>query len=76
MKDFAKNRANAHDLADTVEALIAYVWLGKKMTLNEIIDFLGENISGDLTIRTEEIKNATDAFCSLLRWIRKFLPKK
>ena len=40
MKKFAKNRADAHDLANTVEAIVAYVFLNNKMTLNEIIDFL------------------------------------
>ncbi|MFX1257994.1 MAG: ribonuclease III family protein [Promethearchaeota archaeon] len=75
MKSFAKNRADAHDLADTVEAIIAYIWLSNKMTINEIIDFLSENISGNLTNRTEEIKSATYAFTNLLKCIKKLLPK-
>ncbi len=76
MKNYAKTRANAHDLADTVEALVAYVWLSNKMTLKEIIDFLRDNLSGDLYNRTEEIKNATIAFANLLNYIKKFLPEK
>jgi hypothetical protein len=76
MKNFAKLRADAHDLADTVEALIAYVWICNKMTLNEIINFLVENLSGDLYNRNEEIKNATTAFTNLLIYIKKFLPEK
>jgi len=76
MKDFAKNRADAHDLADTGEALVAYVWLSKNLTLNEIIDFLTNNLSGDLTNRSEEIKSATIAFTNLFINIRKFLPEK
>ena len=40
LKNFAKNRADAHDLADTAEALVAYVWLSNKISLHEIIDFL------------------------------------
>lgn len=76
MKDFAKNRADAHDLADTGEALVAYVWLSKNLTLNEIIDFLTNNLSGDLTNRAEEIKSATIAFTNLFINIRKFLPEK
>ena len=47
LKNFAKNRANAHDLADTVEALVAYVWLANNITLNEIIDLITENIAGN-----------------------------
>ncbi len=76
MKDFAKNRADAHDLADTGEALVAYVWLSKNLTLNEIIDFLTNELSGDLTNRSEEIKSATIAFTNLFINIRKFLPEK
>jgi len=75
MKNFAKSRADAHDLADTVEALIAYVWLSNHMSLNEIIDFLTSNLSGNLTIRSEEIKNATEAFTKLLVNIKKLLPQ-
>ncbi len=76
MKDFAKNRADAHDLADTGEALVAYVWLSKNLTLNEIIGFLTNKLSGDLTNRSEEIKSATIAFTNLFINIRKFLPEK
>ncbi|MHA2280870.1 MAG: ribonuclease III family protein [Promethearchaeota archaeon] len=73
MKDFAKSRADAHDLADTVEALVAYVWLNNQISLNEIIDFLSSNLSSNLTIRSEEIKNATEAFTKLLIKIKKLL---
>ncbi|MFX1327950.1 MAG: ribonuclease III family protein [Promethearchaeota archaeon] len=76
MKTYAKTRANAHDLADTVESLIAYVWLNNKMTIKEIINFLVDNLSGDLYDRNEEIKNATTAFTNLLNYIKKFLPEK
>ena len=75
MKNFAKSRADAHDLADTVEALVAYVWLSNQMSLNEIIDLLTSNLSGNLTIRSEEIKNATEAFTKLLMTIKKLLPQ-
>ena len=56
MKSFAKTRANAHDLADTVESIIAYVWLSNKMTIKEIIEFLVDNLSGNLYDRNEEIE--------------------
>jgi len=75
MKNFAKNRADAHDLANTVEAIVAYVLLNDKMTLNDIIDFLKDNLSGDIQSRTLEIKNATVAFTNLLNFIKKFLPE-
>ncbi|MFX1377566.1 MAG: ribonuclease III family protein [Promethearchaeota archaeon] len=76
MKNFAKTRANAHDLADTVESLVAYVYLNNKMNLKEFIDFLVDHLSGDLYNRTEEIRNATIAFTNLLNHIKKFLPNK
>ncbi len=76
MKNFAKARADAHDLADTVEALVAYVWFSNKMTLKELVNFLADNLSGDLYNRNEEIKNATFAFTNLLNYIKKFLPEK
>ena len=72
---FAKSRANAHDIADTVEAIIAYTWLGNKISLDEIIDFLSENLTGDITIRTQEIKSSIESFTKLLLYIKKFLPK-
>jgi len=76
MKSFARSRADAHDLANTVEAILAYVWLSNKITLHEIIDFLTENLSGNLHNRTEEIHSATEAFTNLLNYIKKDLPEK
>lgn len=75
MKSFARTRADAHDLANTVEAIIAYIWLLNKMTLKEIINFLAENLSGDLLNRTEEIQSAIKAFTNLLNHLKKDLPK-
>jgi len=75
MKNFAKNRADAHDLADTVEALVAYVWLIKKMKIEDIITFLVSSLNGNLTVRGEEIRNATIAFRKLLNEIKKYLPE-
>ena len=75
MKSFSRSRADAHDLADTAEALVAYVWLSNLMSLKDIIDFLFNNLSGNITIRSEEIKNATDTFTKLLNYIKKLLPQ-
>lgn len=75
MKNFAKNRGDAHDLADTVEAIIAYVWLSNKMTLSDIIDILKNNFEGDL-IKSQEVKSATQAFTKLLIHVIKYLPDK
>jgi len=76
MKDFAKNRGDAHDLADTVEAIIAYIWLSNKMTLSEIIDFLKNNFEGDFHNKSQEVKSATQAFTKLLIHVLKYLPEK
>ncbi len=75
MKKFSKSRADAHDLADTVEALIAYIWFIKKMTIEDIINFLVGSLNGNLTVRSEEIQNATVAFRKLLIEIKKYLPE-
>jgi len=75
MKYFAKSRASAHDLADTVEALIAYVWFNNNLILKEIIDLLVNNLSGDLIERSQEIESATKAFTNLLNHIKQFLPE-
>ncbi|MFX1259841.1 MAG: ribonuclease III family protein [Promethearchaeota archaeon] len=74
LKSVAKNRADSHDLADTVESLIAYIWLSGKMSIKEIIDFLANNFSGDLNDRVQEIKSARQAFTKLLELIKKFIP--
>jgi dsRNA-specific ribonuclease len=76
MKEFAKNRGDAHDLADTVEAIIAYVWLSNKMTLSDIIDILKNNFEGDLRIKSQELKSAIQAFTKLLIHAIKYLPEK
>jgi len=75
LKNFAKNRASAHDFADTVEALVAYVWLANKISIKEIIELLTENLAGNLYDRQEEISSATIAFTELLNSIKKFLPE-
>ena len=76
MRNFAKNRADAHDIADTAEALVAYVWIYNKMTLQEIVDVLTLNLSGNLLDRKEEITRATEAFTALLKKMQEFLPEK
>ncbi len=75
LKIYAKTRADAHDLADTVEALVAYVWLTGGVNLESMINIISENLSGDLQSRTEETKNATIAFTKLLDYIKNYLPK-
>ncbi len=75
MKKFSRSRADAHDLADTVEAIIAYIWFIEKMTIEDIINILVDSLKENLTVRSEEIKNATVAFTNLLIHIKKYLPE-
>jgi len=74
MKSFSKNRANAHDLADTVESIIAYIWFSEKITIKEIINFLTDSLTGNLYERQSEIESAKIAFTKLLNHIKKLLP--
>ncbi|MBN1215269.1 MAG: hypothetical protein JXA99_07465 [Candidatus Lokiarchaeota archaeon] len=76
MKNFAKNRADAHDLADTVEAILAYVWINRIITIDEIIDLLKNNLSYNIINRVKEIEIAANAFAKLLDKIKEFLPEK
>ena len=73
LKNYAKNRADAHDLADTAEALVAYVWLTNLMALSDIINLLSDNLSGNLANRSEETEIATKAFTELLIKIKGLL---
>lgn len=75
LKIYAKTRADAHDLADTVEALIAYMWLSGNMSLDTMINIISENLSSGFHSRTAEIKNATMAFTRLLEYMKKYLPE-
>ncbi|MHA1283369.1 MAG: ribonuclease III family protein [Promethearchaeota archaeon] len=64
--EYAKSRANAHDMADTVEALVAYVWLRNKISIEEMIDILVNNFKGEFNERKQEIEAAINAFTELL----------
>ncbi len=75
LKSFAKNRADAHDIADTAEAIVAYIWLNDFLSVKEMVDLLVANLEGDLYKRTEETKNATKAFTVLLDNLKKYLPE-
>ena len=74
MKGFAKNRADAHDMADTVEALVAYVYLDKLMSIDDITNHLLKGLSGNLLNRQEEIESARKAFTNLLIKLKEYLP--
>ena len=75
MKSFSKSRADAHDLADTVEAIIAFVWLNNNITIQQMIELLEKSFQGNLNNRKEEIENAKVAFSELLNNIKQYLPR-
>jgi len=75
MRGFARNRADAHDIADTAEAIVAYVWLNNDMSMEQMIDFLADHLNGNLYDRKEEIELATAAFTRLLAHLKQFLPE-
>ena len=74
MKEFAKSRADAHDMADTVESLVAFVYLDNLMSINDITNHLFKYLSGNLLNRQEEIESARKAFTSLLNNMKQYLP--
>ena len=74
MKEFAKSRADAHDMADTVESLVAFVYLNNSMSINDITNHLLKDLSGNLINRQEEIESARKAFTGLLNEMKKYLP--
>lgn len=76
MKGFAKNRASSHDLANTVEAIIAYLWLNDKMSIHKLIYILITNLSGNISHRIKEIDNAAYAFTQVLLTFKQDLPEK
>lgn len=76
LKSFAKNRADAHAMADTVEAIIGYVWLKNCLSLQQMTELLVKQLKGDLYDRREEIQQATLAFTELLNHVKQYLPKK
>jgi hypothetical protein len=76
MKGFAKNRASSHDMANTVEAIIAYLWLNDKISIHKLIYLLATNLSGNITHRIKEIDNAAYAFTQVLLSVKEDLPEK
>jgi hypothetical protein len=77
LRHLPRPRADAHDLADTVEAIIAYAWAKKLLTIEEMIQILVKNL--DLSAGEERnlgIENyrGAEAFKCLLLEIKSRLP--
>ncbi len=70
-------RADKHDLADTVEAIVAYAWAKKVITIEEMVQILVKNLDltkGETRNLVEENFHATEAFKCLLVDIKARLP--
>ncbi len=75
MRHYSKTRPDSHDLANTYESLIAYVWLSGAITIKKIIHILEIQLEDDISNYKLERKNAIKAFTELLKQIKNFIPK-
>ncbi len=71
LRKVAPKRASSHDIGDFAEALVAHCWLSKKISMDEAIGILSENLKGGnfSDIKKEE-RTATVAFTELLKYIK------
>lgn len=75
MRQYAKTRPDSHDLANTYEGLIAYVWLSGEITIKQIISILASQLEDDISnYKIERIK-AIKSFTHLLKNVKKFIPR-
>lgn len=71
LRDYAKQRADSHDLADTAEAFIGYSFCAEICTLDQLVSWLGEKFTYNSFIdEKQEILSAIDAFSELLEKIK------
>lgn len=71
LKAFTPRRSDSHSLGDSAEGLIAYVWLAKVLTLEEISQVLEEEMKKwKISNRQAEMQMAINAFTELLKLIR------
>ncbi|NVM01617.1 MAG: hypothetical protein HWN67_04745 [Candidatus Helarchaeota archaeon] len=77
LRKYAPKRASSHDIGDFAEALTAYTWLSKKITLEEATEILSKNLEGGIfaDIKKEE-RTAIIAFTELFRKIKEKLDLK
>jgi len=53
LRDFLPSRVDRHDQGDAAEALILYVWLCGKITIDECVDILENNLNDPVKAFTE-----------------------
>ena len=77
MKPYGKNRGDSHDMANTAEAFIGYMFASAVWTFDDIVQFLTEGLyNQDLNDEKSEIVAATTTFTILLRKIKELLSSK
>ena len=70
MKKYAKNRADLHDMADTAEAFIGYMYCIKRWSIEKIAALLIKGLKNtDFSDYKNEIDGSIHAFKVLLRYI-------
>ena len=71
LRKYAPKRASAHDIGDFAEALTAYTWLSKLITIEEATEILSKNLEGGnfADIKKEE-RTAVKAFTELFQKIK------
>ena len=69
LRQLAKTRADAHDLADTVEGIVAFSWGTGAVTIEKMIDILVTHLEGE-SLRQRDLRaetaSAAEAFKYLL----------
>ena len=66
------SRTSTHEISDGVEALLVFIWLKKKMTIDDMVEILvAELVLGDFSNRKNEFDTAVLAFTKLLNEIEK-----
>lgn len=77
LRKYAPKRASIHDIGDFAEALMAYSWLSKKVTLEEATEILSKNLEGGVfsDIKKEE-RTAIIAFTILFQKLMEKLDLK
>ena len=71
LRKYAPKRASAHDIGDFAEALMAYTWLSKKITLEEATEILSKQLEGgNFSHIKKEERIAIKAFTELFRILK------
>lgn len=77
LRKYAPKRASSHDIGDFAEALTAYSWLSKKITLEEATAILSKELEGgNFSDLKKEERIAIKAFTELFRKLKEKLNLK